>query len=372
MLVPSVSLMRKSVPARRRTPSPWLRLASDVVPSNLKPCTSVVLMPIPPLSSDSRTLAPPSSVAPPPGTARPLRPAVEPVTSSPRSAASEETDDPWTLVVAPVAFESPKLIPVPLPFSVAVRRDGLAAWMALRTSRMVLALVRLILTWVPSLSRILRSLADTLTPAPRFSAVSAVLEASALKPLAFIRLPPAPPTSHARSMPDSESTSAPIVNWPLVTVKLVSLASYTVSRPRPPSIMSAPRPPVIVSSPAPPIKVLARSLPKIVSANAEPVTLLKPESSLKSVDSPPARFTTTACAAAEKSSVLVPEPPTRISTPSNARLFVPLTIVKPPSASWVTVTFSVTLLKSILSMPSPSLPPAASITVSTSQPGRST
>ena len=44
----------------------------------------------------------------------------------------------------------------------------------------------------------------------------------------------------------------------------------------------------------------------IVSPNADPITLLKPESSWKSVESPPARLTTTASGESEKSSVLTP------------------------------------------------------------------
>ena len=221
---------------------------------------------------------------------------------------------------------------------------------------------------VPSVSRTLRSFAPELTPAPWFKTDSAVLGASALKPLASITFALAPPTSQANSIPDNVSISRPTVSWLFVSVKLASRDSYSVSRPRPPSIVSAPAPPEITSLPAPPINTLARALPMMVSANGEPVTLLKPESSLKSVDTPPARFTTTAAPAALKSSELTPVPPFRISIAANVRLFVaPLSILKSPLACKATATFDVTAVKSIVSMPSPSLPPAASVSVSMPQ-----
>ena len=250
---------------------------------------------------------------------------------------------------------------------------GAAAWIAANTSASVAAEPRSTATELPLRSTTLKSVPVTVrTPAPWFSVVSAVLNASALKPLASIRFALAPPTSQARSMPDSASFSEPTVSWLLVRMKLASRDSYSVSRPRPPSMMSAPAPPEITSLPAPPFSVFARALPMIVSSKAEPVTLLKPDSSVKLVDRPPARFTTTAFAAAEKSIELTPVPPCRISIPSKARLLAPLTMMKLPSASWVTATSAVTAVKTILSMPSPSFPPAASTIVSTPQPLAST
>ncbi len=195
-----------------------------------------------------------------------------------------------------------------------------------------------------------------------------MLGASASKPLALITFALAPPTSHANSTPEQGVDRSAVRELAVRDGEAGgSRDSYSLSPPRPPSTTSAPSPPVIVSSPAPPISVLARSLPMIVSPKAEPVTSRKPESSLKAVDRPPARFTTTASAAALKSSVLTPLPPFRISTPVKTRVWAPLTIVKSPSASSLTSTLLVTAVKSIVSMPSPSLPPAASAMVSTPQ-----
>ena len=89
-MVPSVKVMRMSEPTTRRTPSPWFKLASGVLPSSLNSCRSVRRTSPPPLSSDSSTSEPPSTVTPPPGTLLPVSVAPVPVPSRPRSAAVKD------------------------------------------------------------------------------------------------------------------------------------------------------------------------------------------------------------------------------------------------------------------------------------------
>ena len=254
----------------------------------------------------------------------------------------------------------------------AVRCAGSAATMASRTSWTLVATLRSTVTDVLFVSQITRSFASRSTPVPAFRIARGVVGWIVSKVLALMVLLWAPPLSSANSIPAMVSVSGPppagvVTKVIFARVKLASRHSYSRSLPEPPSMMSAPGPPLITSSPAPPVRTLARSLPTIVSPKAEPVTLLKPDSSGKSLDSPPARLTTTASSEAEKSRVFEPLPPFRTSTLPKVRLFVPSLKVNVPSASLATVTATVTGMKSMVSYPSFSPP---STIASTPQPSR--
>ncbi len=208
--------MRKSVPATRRTPSPWLRLASGVVPS------SVELLQVGAPHADAAVEQREQDV----GAAIERRAAARDGAAGQGSAAAGAEQQPKVgcgerpagradLQIAGRQGRS-RSARSPLPAAVDRRGEVGAGRLDRRKHVCIVAAAPQIdATTAPFVSTTLKSVRGQVRRRRRGSRPRArALGASALKPLASMTFALAPPASHANSMPDSVSDlAADPISW---------------------------------------------------------------------------------------------------------------------------------------------------------------